>query len=195
MLHRAVASLEPALQEVTVFPYLNKKMDFSHEKEQHETVHAFLDDFLAVVREAQKDVAKFDAGKLQQMLLDAEGPMVRISSARHPRRPLLTAREPVHALRRGGRAHRGRQAARRGLHRRGVQGDDGRDGQARPEQRRPLPARAVHALVSISVVPGIEYTLTAACQQRHAARVQGHMAGHAMGRPQRCRAVHASVET
>ena len=56
------------LQEATLFPALNTKMDFSHEKEQHAAVHAFLDDFLATVQAAQADTSKFDAAKLKSML-------------------------------------------------------------------------------------------------------------------------------
>ncbi|KAI0659127.1 hypothetical protein C8Q70DRAFT_152040 [Cubamyces menziesii] len=55
-------------EEATLFPALNTKMDFSHEKEQHAAVHAFLDDFLATVQAAQADTSKFDAAKLKSML-------------------------------------------------------------------------------------------------------------------------------
>ncbi|KAI9063697.1 hypothetical protein FKP32DRAFT_1571772, partial [Trametes sanguinea] len=52
-------------EEATLFPVLNTKMDFSHEKEQHAAVHGFLDDFLAAIHEAQADPSKFDAAKLK----------------------------------------------------------------------------------------------------------------------------------
>ncbi|KAH9896812.1 hypothetical protein C8Q73DRAFT_426929 [Cubamyces lactineus] len=55
-------------EEATLFPVLNTKMDFSHEKEQHAAVHTFLDDFLATVQAAQADTSKFDAAKLKSML-------------------------------------------------------------------------------------------------------------------------------
>ncbi|KAI0330633.1 hypothetical protein GY45DRAFT_725809 [Cubamyces sp. BRFM 1775] len=55
-------------EEATLFPALNAKMDFSHEKEQHAAVHTFLEDFLATVRTAQADTSKFDAVKLKSML-------------------------------------------------------------------------------------------------------------------------------
>jgi hypothetical protein len=51
-------------------------MDFAHEQEQHEAVHAFLDEFLKVVREYQADCSKFDAAKLKLMLLNARDAIV-----------------------------------------------------------------------------------------------------------------------
>ncbi|CDO74766.1 hypothetical protein BN946_scf185001.g14 [Trametes cinnabarina] len=59
-------------EEAVVFPILNKKMDFSHEQDQHKAVHHFLDEFLAAIKAAQKDKSKFDAAKLKELMLNAK---------------------------------------------------------------------------------------------------------------------------
>ena len=59
-----------------MFPFLNTKMDFSHEKEQHKDVHAFLDNFLEHIRAAQADHSKFDAKMLKEMMESASKVMV-----------------------------------------------------------------------------------------------------------------------
>lgn len=55
-------------QEETVFPFLNKKMDFSNEQEQHKGVHAFLTKFLETIHEAQIDILKFDSASLKHLM-------------------------------------------------------------------------------------------------------------------------------
>jgi len=54
-------------EEATVFPFLNTKMDFGHEQEQHKAVHAFLDDFLERIKVAQADLSKFNAPSLLEL--------------------------------------------------------------------------------------------------------------------------------
>lgn len=65
-------------QEVTVFPFLSTKMDFSHEKEQHKEVHEFLDKFLDHIHTAQADHAKFDAKALKELMEGASKVMVSV---------------------------------------------------------------------------------------------------------------------
>lgn len=69
-------------QEATVFPILNKKMDFSHEKEQHTELHAFLDKFLATIKDAQAEPSKFNAVRLKELMVGSKDVMVRATSLR-----------------------------------------------------------------------------------------------------------------
>ncbi|EKM53128.1 uncharacterized protein PHACADRAFT_259303 [Phanerochaete carnosa HHB-10118-sp] len=62
-------------EEASVFLILNKKMDFSHEQEQHKEVHSFLDNFLAKIRSAQKDNSNFNAAELKQLMQSSKEAM------------------------------------------------------------------------------------------------------------------------
>ncbi|KAI0360731.1 hypothetical protein OH77DRAFT_1418730 [Trametes cingulata] len=62
-------------EEATVFRVLSTRMDFSHEREQHEEVHSFLVNFIAAVKEAQKDLSRFNAAKLKGLLESAKDAM------------------------------------------------------------------------------------------------------------------------
>lgn len=55
-------------------------MDFSHEREQHEELHAFLDKFLEIVKEAQAEHSKFNAPQLKQLMEAAKDVMVRVQA-------------------------------------------------------------------------------------------------------------------
>jgi len=57
-------------EEVVVFPFLNEKMDFSGEAEQHKAIHATLDEISEMIREAKADHAKFDAEALKVKMVD-----------------------------------------------------------------------------------------------------------------------------
>ncbi|KAI0646261.1 hypothetical protein C8Q79DRAFT_1000642 [Trametes meyenii] len=59
-------------EEATVFLVLSTKMDISHEKEQHKTIHGFLDEFLHAIKEAQKNTSKFDAAKLKDLMVSSK---------------------------------------------------------------------------------------------------------------------------
>ncbi|KAL1944080.1 hypothetical protein VTO73DRAFT_3898 [Trametes versicolor] len=62
-------------EEATVFPILNKKMDFSHEKEQHTELHAFLEKFLATIKDAQAEPSKFNAVELKELMVGSKDVM------------------------------------------------------------------------------------------------------------------------
>lgn len=81
-----------------MFPFLNRKMDFSHEHEQHEAVHAFLSDFLAVVRAAKADAATFDAAQLKAKMLGSHDAIVRILRLFTCTAQLTMFSHAVHAL-------------------------------------------------------------------------------------------------
>lgn len=85
-LYRVLGVLTPALrsQEATVFPILNKKMDFSHEKEQHTELHAFLEKFLATIKDAQAEPSKFNAVELKELMVGSKDVMVCAISRRVP---------------------------------------------------------------------------------------------------------------
>ncbi|KAI0371894.1 hypothetical protein BV20DRAFT_940822 [Pilatotrama ljubarskyi] len=63
--------------EATVFRALSTRMDFSHEREQHEEVHSFLVTFITAIEEAQRDLSRFDAAKLKGLLETAKDAIVR----------------------------------------------------------------------------------------------------------------------
>ncbi|EIW55770.1 uncharacterized protein TRAVEDRAFT_50250 [Trametes versicolor FP-101664 SS1] len=63
------------IEEATIFPVLSRKMDFSHEKEQHQELHAFLDKFLEIIKAAQADHTKFNAPQLKKLMESAKDVM------------------------------------------------------------------------------------------------------------------------
>ncbi|KZV70217.1 hypothetical protein PENSPDRAFT_632032 [Peniophora sp. CONT] len=63
-------------EELTVFPVLNVKMNFAQEAEQHKGVHAFVDNFLAVVRKGQQDPASVDLDELRRLVDEGRGPLI-----------------------------------------------------------------------------------------------------------------------
>lgn len=67
------------VQEASVFPILNKRVDFSHEQEQHEEIHGFLDSFLAEIRNAQGDTSKFNAAELKRLMQSSKDAMVSLA--------------------------------------------------------------------------------------------------------------------
>jgi hypothetical protein len=68
----------PAIAEKVVFPFLNQKLDFSHEIEQHKTIHAGVDELLPFIRAAKADPAKFDAPRMKEMMQALRGPLVSL---------------------------------------------------------------------------------------------------------------------
>ncbi|KAH9849415.1 hypothetical protein C2E23DRAFT_737468 [Lenzites betulinus] len=59
-------------EEATVFPILNEKMDFSHERDQHKELHDFLDKFLVVIKDAREDTSKFNGEDIKELMLSAK---------------------------------------------------------------------------------------------------------------------------
>ncbi len=55
-------------------------MDFSHEKEQHTELHAFLEKFLATIKDTQAEPSKFNAVQLKELMVGSKDVMVRATS-------------------------------------------------------------------------------------------------------------------
>ena len=62
--------------EAVVFPFLNKKLDFSTEAKQHLVIHAALDGLLDYIRSARADTSNFDAGHLKGLMQSLQVPLV-----------------------------------------------------------------------------------------------------------------------
>ncbi|KAF9469573.1 hypothetical protein BDZ94DRAFT_1151020 [Collybia nuda] len=62
-------------EEKVVFPFLNQKMDFSGEIEQHKAIHDTLDKILATIHDARTDPSKFDATKMNALMLEFKDPL------------------------------------------------------------------------------------------------------------------------
>jgi hypothetical protein len=65
--------------EQLVFPFLNQKLDFSHEKAQHAVIHAGLDALAADLRAAKADTSKFDPDALKASMIALREPLVGFS--------------------------------------------------------------------------------------------------------------------
>ncbi|RDB19400.1 hypothetical protein Hypma_013483 [Hypsizygus marmoreus] len=63
-------------EEEVVFPFLNQKMDFSPEIEQHRVIHDTLHVLLPLIEEAKADPSKFDAEKLKKIMIDFKDPLI-----------------------------------------------------------------------------------------------------------------------
>ena len=59
-----------------MFHTLSTKMDISNEKEQHKAIHGFLDEFLHMIKEAQKNTSSFDAAKLKELMVSSKDALV-----------------------------------------------------------------------------------------------------------------------
>lgn len=62
-----------------MFPFLQQKLDFSGEIEQHKVIHAGLDELLPYIRSSKADTSTFDALKLKDMMSKLRDPLVRSS--------------------------------------------------------------------------------------------------------------------
>ncbi|KAI0826673.1 hypothetical protein BC628DRAFT_1319755 [Trametes gibbosa] len=62
-------------EEATVFPILNKRMEFSHEQDQHKKLHEFLERFLELVTAARADATRFSGIRLKQLMMSAKDMM------------------------------------------------------------------------------------------------------------------------
>ncbi|GJJ11175.1 hypothetical protein Clacol_005407 [Clathrus columnatus] len=56
------------VEESYLFPHLEKKIDLSHEKEQHEAIDKGMDKVAAHLQEAKANHAKFDAGHIREVM-------------------------------------------------------------------------------------------------------------------------------
>jgi hypothetical protein len=59
-----------------VFPFLNTKMDFSGEAEQHTNLHNTLDRLLTMIHDARADLTKFDAEAMNALMIEFKDPLV-----------------------------------------------------------------------------------------------------------------------
>ncbi|KAK9246523.1 hypothetical protein V1506DRAFT_166353 [Lipomyces tetrasporus] len=64
------------VEEAVMFPYLQAKLDFAKELEQHEKLHEALDAFLGQIMLAQKNPSLFDPAEMIQILKSAENNLV-----------------------------------------------------------------------------------------------------------------------
>ena len=65
-----------SIPEAVVFPFLNKKLDFSTEAEQHLVIHTALNGLLDYIRSAKADTSTFDAGHLKSLMQSLGVPLV-----------------------------------------------------------------------------------------------------------------------
>jgi len=93
-----------------VFPFLGKKLDFSHELEQHKVIHGKLEALLALIHDARASPSIFDAQMMKKMMLELKEPLVSQMLALLCRQeadyhdPITTI---VSAFGRGGDSHHG----------------------------------------------------------------------------------------
>jgi len=64
-------------EEEVVFPFLNRKMDFSEEQEQHKFIHSTLDALSKKLRTAKADPSTFNAAELKQVFQDFREPLYK----------------------------------------------------------------------------------------------------------------------
>ncbi|OCH85195.1 hypothetical protein OBBRIDRAFT_798421 [Obba rivulosa] len=63
------------MEESVVFPFLQTKLDFSREVEQHKGVHAGVDEVLALLQRAKADPTVFDPGMLKEIMKRLKAPL------------------------------------------------------------------------------------------------------------------------
>lgn len=63
-------------EEVVVFPFLNQKLDFSNEIEEHKVIHDALDTLYAIIKEGQKSPGKFDSKRLKEHMEGFRTPLI-----------------------------------------------------------------------------------------------------------------------
>jgi hypothetical protein len=59
-----------------MFPFLNQKLDFSREREQHQVIQSALDALLMDFRLAKADTSKIDPGPLTVAMVALKEPLV-----------------------------------------------------------------------------------------------------------------------
>ncbi len=63
-------------QELVVFPFLNQKMDFSREEEQHKVIHDTLEKLLAIIQSAKEKPAQFKPDEMRELMVNFKEPLV-----------------------------------------------------------------------------------------------------------------------
>ena len=58
-----------------MFPFLNRKMDFHKEADEHKVIHDTIEAILAFLTAAKADHSKFDAAHFKQMLTEFREPL------------------------------------------------------------------------------------------------------------------------
>jgi hypothetical protein len=76
--------LYPETLEIVVFPFLNQKLDFSHEIEQHKVIHAGVDEVIASIRAAKADPTKFDPSHVKDLMQKLREPLASVFSVSCP---------------------------------------------------------------------------------------------------------------
>ncbi|EIN08723.1 hypothetical protein PUNSTDRAFT_102186 [Punctularia strigosozonata HHB-11173 SS5] len=62
-------------EEEVVFPFLNRKLDFSQEQEQHKLIHSSLQTLTEKLTAAKADPSKFDAAELKAIVTGFKDPL------------------------------------------------------------------------------------------------------------------------
>lgn len=65
-----------SITEAILFPFLNRKLDFNGELEQHKVIHAALAELLPLFRSAKEDPFLFDATKIDMIMRHLREPLV-----------------------------------------------------------------------------------------------------------------------
>ncbi|PSR83537.1 hypothetical protein PHLCEN_2v5691 [Hermanssonia centrifuga] len=63
-------------EELVVFPFLNQKMDFSREEEQHKVIHDTLEKLLAIIQSAKEKPAQFKPDEMRELMVNFKEPLV-----------------------------------------------------------------------------------------------------------------------
>ena len=56
-------------QEEVVFPFLNTKMDFSKEIEQHQTIHATIEKLIGIIDKAKANPSSWDPAEMKELII------------------------------------------------------------------------------------------------------------------------------
>lgn len=59
-----------------MFPFLNQKMDFSKEKEEHTVIHGCLDRLMAIIKGGRANPSTFHADELRNLMVEFREPLV-----------------------------------------------------------------------------------------------------------------------
>jgi len=65
------------IEEAVLFPFLNTKLDFSSEIDDHKFIHDYLDRLDTLIKEAQVDHSKFNPQKMIQLMDELKDPLVK----------------------------------------------------------------------------------------------------------------------
>ncbi|KAI0763149.1 hypothetical protein BC629DRAFT_980508 [Irpex lacteus] len=62
-------------EELIVFPFLNQKMDFSGEAEEHKVIHDILEELISTINAAKDDHKKFKPADMIELMKKFRGPL------------------------------------------------------------------------------------------------------------------------